>query len=338
MTRSQRDAAKLAAMAEAEAELDVLAKKIKWQAPSGRSARDLWVSLGARGDQGHVVTQLKELAERGTIHQRDGLWYWGACRSEAVVEGQARRAASEPLAPGDGGHRRIAALTILRTAPDGLSARELYEKMPEPRGSYDGFRKELTELKVKGIVEAKGRTNQTRWCAVRSTEGVPREPSAADLSAESQKGGADSDPCGVASAGVVAHPEVAASGRDALARASAPGPAPTGERQPESAEAPSAPVPPPHRSPSPGPETATPSPPARTAASSGGSPEGGGSRVDLLRACRTAFEDAADLICDFEQQEESLLRCQRRVAELLVQVAERDATIAQIRRALGVQP
>ena len=186
------------------------------------------------------------------------------------------------------------------------------------------------------------------------TPGVPGEPSAADLSAGSQKGGADSDPCGVASAGGVAQLEVAASGVDALDRASASDPGTTGSRQPEQEELHPSPAPTPHHSPPLEPRAESPRPPATTDSARGGSLEGSGSRAlalltELAREiedleAKTAAEDALDAIavlCGCPQWDypgQIVRDVQMLVRQIAVRdtvIAERDATIAQIRKLLG---
>jgi len=168
------------------------------------------------------------------------------------------------------------------------------------------------------------------------TPGVPGEPSVADLSAGSQQGG-EAGACGTVLAGGAAQLEVAASGVDALDRASASDPGTTGSRQPEQEELHPSPAPTPHHSPPLEPRAESPRPPATTDSARGGSLEGSGSAFDpgqwasqhtsrdVVGARGSAYDPRADYIRTLEQRIEVLER----------KIAERNDTIRYLRALPG---
>lgn len=62
---------------EAEGRREAVRRRLKWASPGGRSLADLERGLGWPGGTTGVPVVLRELAERGEAHEREGVWYAG---------------------------------------------------------------------------------------------------------------------------------------------------------------------------------------------------------------------------------------------------------------------
>lgn len=135
-----------ARQAEAEQRRDQVERRLRWSAPAGMSAADVGRRLGWPVG---AETVLRELADEGRAHQRDGVWYLGPGQrispADELGAGEAPGAAAAISPPGDAregagaGPQPVVADTAALTPLLGG------DRSVEPSGSVGGERASSTD-------------------------------------------------------------------------------------------------------------------------------------------------------------------------------------------------